>query len=99
MAKKNDSAAGCSILIILIGVAYIWSKGGFWIAVPVIVLAVALIGIAAKPRRCQICGNPIKKDSHTWEIEGKRKVVCPKCNQAIERRNSKAAVANLLGKH
>jgi len=97
MAKKNDSAAGCLVLIIGGIGAFLWYSGMFWIAVGVVVFMSVLLFIAARPKHCQICGNQIRKDSYRWEIEGKEKIVCPKCNQAIERKKSKVAVSSLLG--
>lgn len=56
---------------------------------------VALIGVGAwgfwKSRSCQICGNSIKRSSYTWTIDGKKKRVCPHCNQQLERQQSRNA--------
>lgn len=43
-------------------------------------------------RTCGVCGRRIKKASYRWNLRGQNTLVCPPCNQALERKNSRAAV-------
>lgn len=66
---------------------------GIGIAVAVLI---ALFVVACIPRKCDLCGNLIKKSTHTWKIRGETKRVCPSCNRRIESRKSKMAVDELF---
>ena len=48
----------------------------------------------SKPARCDICGTPFKRVYHNWEIDGKKKKLCPHCNSRLERDVSKRRYNN-----
>jgi ribosome-binding protein aMBF1 (putative translation factor) len=47
--------------------------------------------VGAWPKRCEICGVPIKRQSYTWKIGDEKKRACPNCNRTLERRQSQRA--------
>lgn len=49
-------------------------------------------------RRCYICGNPIRRKYYPWKIKGRRRILCPNCNQSMERDVSKKKMAAFKGK-
>ncbi|BFM13551.1 hypothetical protein R50072_37040 [Simiduia litorea] len=51
----------------------------------------------ATPNSCYVCGQSIKKTYYTWKIEGKKRVLCPKCNTQMERKVSKQAFSKKFG--
>ncbi len=93
--SKGSSAVGCFTLILIGVVAYVWSVNSTY-GISALVLGLVLVFAACWPKGCQVCGNQIKRDSYTWKIDGKSKRVCPKCNQLLERRQSKKAVDKLF---
>lgn len=95
--SKGGSASGCFTLIIIGGVVYLWSLNPAY-GIVALVVGLVLLFAACWPKSCHVCGNQIKRDSYTWQIEGKSKRVCPKCNQALERRKSKQATDKLFSK-
>jgi len=65
-----------------------------WAYVAIGVIVLLVLGAAlAKPSRCTICGNAIKKKYHTWQIGGKKHHLCPHCNSSMERKQSKQAMS------
>jgi ribosome-binding protein aMBF1 (putative translation factor) len=66
-----------------------------WI-IGIVVVLVVLVAFAG-PGKCDVCGQPIKKTSYTWKIEGKKQKLCPKCNVQMERRVSKEAFKKRFG--
>jgi hypothetical protein len=96
--KKGNTALGC-LLLILIGVALTAQqiRRNPILAIP-IVTAIFLVGMLVaflfRSRRCELCGNVIERKSHVWTIEGKKKTVCPHCNQSLLRKQSAAATRN-----
>lgn len=56
-----------------------------------IVVFLFIIGSLAKPTTCSVCGQALKRNSYTWTIEGKKQVLCPKCNSRMENKVSKEA--------
>lgn len=96
MAKRNNSALGCLILL-LIAVGSVMSLGqknpfrGVAVGVGLALLGVIVI-YALRPRRCDICGNVLQRKSYPWTIEGVKKRVCPHCNQSLARKRSKTAM-------
>ena len=61
-------------------------------------IIVGLIGIylffrAVWPRTCGLCGNLIERSSHVWRINGKKVRLCPYCNSAQRRGQSRRARA------
>lgn len=95
--SKGNSAVGCITLIIIGGIVYLWSLSTAY-GIMALVGGLVLICAVNSPKSCQLCGNQIKRDSYNWEIEGKSKRVCPKCNQTLERQKSKQATDKLLKK-
>lgn len=96
-ASRDLSVAGCFTLIVIGGVSYLWSLSPV-VAIAALVVVLVLVVVACWPKSCQVCGNQIKRYSYNWQIEGRSKRVCPKCNQALESRQSKQAMERLLNK-
>lgn len=96
MAKKKNSPLGCLILVLLpVGLFMsLWKQNPALAALA----ALGLLGLLVlliyllRPRRCDLCGNVLKRASYRWTLEGVKKTVCPHCNQSLERRQSKAAM-------
>ena len=65
-------------------------------AVAVLFLVLVLIGMASG-QRCTVCETPIKKKSYRWKIEGKKQILCPKCNSQMERRMSSSKFKDRFG--
>lgn len=98
MAQSEENlAATFLILIVIAGVVYLWSINPAY-GITALVVGLVLIFAACWPKSCQVCGNQIKRDSYTWQIQGKSKRVCAKCNQVLEWRQSKQAVDKLFRK-
>ena len=99
MAKKKNSSLGCLILILLpIGMVVSLWKQNPALAVLAALGVLGLLVLAVymlKPRRCDLCGNVLKRASYRWTLEGEKKTVCPHCNQSLERRQSKAAMRRI----
>ena len=57
---------------------------------------IALAAWLESPRRCQVCSKIIKRGRYVWHVEGKKMKVCPKCNDSLERKMSKAGIKNLF---
>lgn len=98
MARRS-SGVGCGALIglgLIVGAIILFKEHPAGIGIAVVVV-IALFVVACIPKKCDLCGNLIKKSSHTWEIKGESKRVCPNCNRRIEGRKSKAAVDELFG--
>ena len=94
--KKSGEGLGC---LIVIGIT-IWLFMEYptyaWIGVGVIVVLGILIAIGSGPSTCQVCRAELKKTKYTWEIQGEKKTVCPKCNQRLQSKKSKQAVDELF---
>jgi phage FluMu protein Com len=96
MAKKKNSPLGFLVLVLLpVGMVISLLKQNPVLAV---LAALGLLGLLVlvvyvlRPRRCDLCGNVLKRASYRWTLEGEKKTVCPHCNQSLERRQSKAAM-------
>lgn len=61
------------------------------ICVGTLVVIVSLLVLASRPKRCEICGNLIKRTSYVWKLRGRKQLVCPQCNRKLESRQSDAA--------
>lgn len=95
MAKKKTSPLGCLVLILPVGMFMsLWRQN----PALAVVAGLGLLGLLIlllyllRPRRCDVCGNVLKRASYSWTIEGVKKRVCPHCNQSLERKQSKAAM-------
>lgn len=98
MAKKKNSPLGCLILLFPIGlVVSLWKQNPALAVLGALGLLglLALVGYLLRPRRCDLCGNVLKRASYGWTLGGEKKRVCPHCNQSLERRQSKAAMRRL----
>jgi len=62
-----------------------------------LVVIVFIISIFAPTKRCDVCRVPIKRKYYRWTIEGKKTMLCPKCNAQMERRVSKSAFKGRFG--
>ncbi|EOV3349231.1 hypothetical protein ACONGJ_003591 [Edwardsiella piscicida] len=67
------------------------------ITVVVIFFVIGIIAEVLKPRRCDICGTPFKRKYFTWEIDGKKNHLCPKCNSKMEKRKSDQSFRSRFG--
>lgn len=45
-------------------------------------------------KRCTVCGAPIKRTYYTWRLDGKKEIMCPRCNGHMERKISKQRFTN-----
>ena len=61
----------------------------------VLVIVIVLGSVFGKPRRCTVCGTPIKRTYYTWTIDGKKHKLCPNCNRNLERKVSREATRDL----
>jgi hypothetical protein len=94
--KLRDSIFGWVILLCIAGVIGAWQVNtAFGIAALVGLLLVA--GLLGSPSRCKICSNVLKRGAYVWKIENKRVRVCPKCNNSLERKVSKAGMDRFFG--
>ncbi len=92
MSRMRHSGLGCVTLLVIGGVVYVWSQsvvGG----VVTTVVAVSLLVYLNLPRRCNICGNVLKRSTYVWRIDGKKTRVCPHCNSSLERRQSRRGMS------
>jgi hypothetical protein len=72
------------------------SPGSSVVGVVVVVVVVLILLSSLRPKRCDICGLPFRRSFYTWNIQGAKKRVCPKCNQGLERHKSKQGLDNLF---
>lgn len=56
-----------------------------------ILIGIVVLAALAGPNKCDVCGLQLKRKFYNWTVEGKKQKLCPKCNQQMERRVSKAA--------
>lgn len=72
-----------TLLMLMIAIAHPWT------------IFLAIGGVFAwawfTTKTCTLCGNVIKRTSYKWKIHGKKKRVCPHCNQRLEREQSRRA--------
>lgn len=96
MAKKKNSGIGYVILFLLpVGaVVSLWEKSPVLavVAAAGLLLVLGVIVRLLMPKRCDICGNVLKRASYTWQLDNQRKRVCPHCNNQLERQQSRAAM-------
>ncbi len=94
--SKGNPALGCLLVLAIGGIIYLWTISPIY-GIGALVLGLILLMAANWQKDCQICGNPIKRDSYTWTMDdGQKKRVCPKCNQTLERRQSREAIKKYL---
>ena len=100
MARKIGSG-GALVTLIFIGILIYLYANHTTTAIVLTIIFVSLIGLmiaTAKPGRCGICGNDLKKKSYQWELEVKKVTVCPNCNRELEKKRSRDAVKKYLDK-
>jgi hypothetical protein len=57
-----------------------------------LVLLIIVVAIAIRqPRRCDLCGNLIKRVWYTWRLNGRDRAVCPYCSRRMEQQKSREA--------
>jgi hypothetical protein len=44
--------------------------------------------LRTRPSRCSMCRNPLRRTTYKWKIDGRRRYLCPHCNQRMERQQS-----------
>lgn len=95
-SKKNDGAIGFLVLS-AIGIAVFYNTVAdhpfIWAGLAVLILVAFAFGGKG---RCEICRSPIERKSHTWEIGGVAKTVCPTCNRNIQNKVSREAVNKIM---
>jgi ribosome-binding protein aMBF1 (putative translation factor) len=62
-----------------------------------VIILIVVIALFCKAGRCDVCGLDIKKKYYTWEIDGRKQRLCPKCNAQMERGVSKEAFKKKFG--
>jgi hypothetical protein len=62
-----------------------------------IVFLLMVLAALSGGQRCSVCETPIKKKSYRWKIDGKKQVLCPKCNSQMERRMSSSKFKDRFG--
>lgn len=103
MPKKSSGSGrgyGCLLVIGILLIVGLWQKnptyGMVAVGVLVVIGLLAAVSGSGKKDQCEVCGNPTRGTTYTWTIKGKESQVCSKCNQQLERRQSKQAVDQLL---
>lgn len=89
--SKKGEAAGFLGLIIIGVITYLFMQN-IWCGSIVVVVGLVLLVAIAMPRNCDICGNTLRRTSYTWAVDGKKRTVCPHCNQSLERKQSREAM-------
>ena len=94
--KKNNSSAGCGLLLIVAFVLGVYAFRTNPIAgIPLLLVFLAMCALviyAMKPKRCELCNNVLECKTHIWQIEGVKKRVCVHCNQSLARKKSRVAM-------
>lgn len=67
-----------------------------WFIVIVIILVV-VVSYFSRNKKCSVCSQPIKNKFYTWEIEGKKAILCPHCNSRMEKKVSKESFSRRFG--
>ena len=93
--KKFRESVGCMIFLLGILSAFLLWQTSILGAVIIGILSLVLSLLVRPPQNCQVCDNKLKRMYYRWKIEGKNKYICPKCNNALERKRSNAAIAKL----
>ena len=102
--NKDENGAnaglGCFLVLGIVCVGVLWQQKTMY---GVIALVVWLVfawmtsgSDAEKQEQCEVCGNPTRGTIYKWNLKGKETQVCSKCNQQLERRQSKQAVDKFL---
>lgn len=103
--KEQSSGTGCGCILLVVGVLGmigLFQQGNFsWgaIAVAAVLICIGLVALSggkSTKDQCELCGNPTRGTIYTWTLKGKETQVCSKCNQHLERRQSKQAVDQLV---
>jgi len=70
----------------------------YWLLI--IIIAFAVFGYFTKIRKiyCYVCNIQIKRKAHNWKIDDEFRKVCPNCNSALERKQSRLAIKKKFGK-
>ena len=92
-SKKGDAALLSLLLLIGVPVWLFQNHPGL----AIFLVAALILGLVlyAGSRSCEICGVSLKRTVYHWNIDGKRKRVCPNCNRTLERRQSDHALASI----
>jgi hypothetical protein len=61
------------------------------------IVLVLIITLLCRQKRCDVYGLDIKKKFYTWNIDGKKQKLYPKCNNQMERKVSREAFKNKFG--
>jgi len=96
MARRRSKRSDAALvgLLLIIGLPIWLFQNHPAVATIVVIIILAVLVLSAHSRTCEICGVQLKRVLYRWEIDGKRKVVCPNCNRTLERRQSDRALAN-----
>jgi len=95
--SKKGGGAGIIGLLILGGIIYGFVKYPVLGIIGVVVLVGLFIlhALTSGPVDCEICGVELKKKSYEWNIDGKKKTVCPNCNRKMEKKASDDAFRDM----
>lgn len=100
MASARESCGGgCGCLFILVllgGIGMFFSpdpkanEGACW-TTGLGIAGICVAGWIMGSRRCDVCGNPLRRVVHTIRENGRKLRICAHCNQAFERQTSRRA--------
>jgi len=62
---------------------------------PFIILPIVCKFLTPRVKKCNICGNLIKKKFYYMKIDGKKYLLCPYCNNTIEKKKSRDALKEI----
>ncbi|MGI8653890.1 MAG: hypothetical protein ACR2LC_01580 [Pyrinomonadaceae bacterium] len=99
MAKSKASSIGCLFFLLCFAASVILFRQSnpLFHSLATILFIIFLIGvlifgiIGMIPKKCEVCGNQIKRQSYGWTIGNEQKRVCPHCNRTLERKQSQKA--------
>ncbi len=97
-SHEPEAGLGCFILAAVCVVIYFFMQNTGSGVIAAIVALVILI-ITRPASSCHICGLDFKRESYSWKLEGKNRLVCPNCNRKLEKRQSDAAFKEYESKH
>lgn len=94
--NRNEAGCGytCAALVLIF---LLWPVT--WLVHPILGSAFSILLLAlwliGRVKKCAICEVPIKRFSYTWKVRGKKRQVCPNCDAALAREESKRAIKRL----
>lgn len=87
--RRKSSSVGVGGILIILALGLIITRP--LIGIVVLLGVIVIAALTAKPSRCEVCGNILKRSKHVWQLGEKKVSVCPHCNQRLAREKSRAA--------